>query len=49
VTALRERVPWLPLAVFTFKQRITGLAVAIVGGLCAFAFFLAKRPLGPAK
>jgi hypothetical protein len=40
VMALRERVPWLPLPVFTFKQWITALAVAILGGLSLSPFFL---------
>ncbi len=29
--ALRERVPWLPVPVFTFPVWITGLTIAVVG------------------
>lgn len=40
VMALRERVDWLPLPVFTFKQWMTALIIAIAGGFSLSPFFL---------
>ncbi len=40
VMALREHVHWLPLPVFTFKQWMTGLIIAIAGGISLSPFFL---------
>ena len=40
--AIRDRVPWLPVPVFTFRAWITGLTVAIVA-LAALTPFARRR------
>lgn len=44
VMALRERVPWLPLPVFSFRMWIAGLAIAIALGFSLSLFLLRGSP-----
>jgi len=44
VIAMRHSVPWVPLPVFTFREWIAGLVLAILVGVAATPFISRIRP-----